>query len=78
MEYGITKTHLTERRNTLEKLKMRKLPTTRPTRWGILSAGLISNDFITAVQLLPAKDHKVNMVAVLLYFLLSTSARVLS
>ena len=32
---------------------------TPATRWGIVGAGQISNDFVTAIQLLPEKDHKV-------------------
>ena len=34
-----------------------------PLRWGILSAGKISNDFCAALSTLPAKDHKVVAVA---------------
>ncbi|XP_077296372.1 trans-1,2-dihydrobenzene-1,2-diol dehydrogenase-like [Arctopsyche grandis] len=32
-------------------------------RWGIAGAGKISNDFVTAVKLLPKKDHEVVAVA---------------
>ncbi|XP_040289080.1 trans-1,2-dihydrobenzene-1,2-diol dehydrogenase-like [Bufo bufo] len=33
------------------------------TRWGICSAGKISNDFVVALQTLPAQDHQVVAVA---------------
>lgn len=31
--------------------------------WGIVSAGKISHDFVTAVQTLPASDHRVAAIA---------------
>lgn len=34
-----------------------------PLRWGIASAGKISNDFCMALTTLPAEDHKVVAVA---------------
>jgi dihydrodiol dehydrogenase / D-xylose 1-dehydrogenase (NADP) len=34
-----------------------------PLRWGIASAGKISNDFCSALTTLPADDHKVVAVA---------------
>jgi dihydrodiol dehydrogenase / D-xylose 1-dehydrogenase (NADP) len=34
-----------------------------PLRWGIISAGSISHDFVTALSTLPATDHKVVAVA---------------
>lgn len=30
-----------------------------PLRWGIVSAGLISNDFTTVLNSLPSSDHQV-------------------
>lgn len=33
------------------------------TRWGICGAGLISTDFVSSVQLLPADEHSVVAVA---------------
>ncbi|XP_071966306.1 trans-1,2-dihydrobenzene-1,2-diol dehydrogenase-like [Engystomops pustulosus] len=33
------------------------------TRWGICSAGRISNDFVVALQTLPAQDHQATAVA---------------
>ena len=32
-------------------------------RWGIVSAGLISHDFVTALSTLPKEDHVVAAVA---------------
>ena len=29
------------------------------TKWGILSSGQISHDFVAAIQLLPAEEHQV-------------------
>jgi dihydrodiol dehydrogenase / D-xylose 1-dehydrogenase (NADP) len=34
-----------------------------PLRWGIASAGKISNDFCTALTTLPAEHHKIVAVA---------------
>lgn len=34
-----------------------------PLRWGIASAGKISNDFCAALSTLPLEDHKVVAVA---------------
>lgn len=34
-----------------------------PLRWGIASAGRISNDFCAALSTLPAEDHKIVAVA---------------
>jgi dihydrodiol dehydrogenase / D-xylose 1-dehydrogenase (NADP) len=34
-----------------------------PTRWGILSVGRISNDFVTALRILPQTEHKIMAVA---------------
>lgn len=34
-----------------------------PTRWGILSVGRISNDFVTALRILPKSEHLVVAVA---------------
>jgi len=33
------------------------------TRWGIVSSGKVAQDFVTAVQLLPASDHQIAAVA---------------
>uniref|UniRef100_A0A0P4WE36 Trans-1,2-dihydrobenzene-1,2-diol dehydrogenase n=1 Tax=Scylla olivacea TaxID=85551 RepID=A0A0P4WE36_SCYOL len=33
------------------------------TRWGIISAGLISSDFVSAMQVLPKEEHQVVAVA---------------
>lgn len=33
------------------------------TKWGILSASKISNDFVIALSTLPAEDHKILAVA---------------
>lgn len=32
-------------------------------RWGIISVGRISNDFVTALKILPASEHKIVAVA---------------
>ena len=34
-----------------------------PTRWGIISAGLISSDFVASLKALPADEHRVVAVA---------------
>ncbi|XP_045114808.1 trans-1,2-dihydrobenzene-1,2-diol dehydrogenase-like isoform X2 [Portunus trituberculatus] len=34
-----------------------------PTRWGIVSAGLISSDFVASLKALPADEHRVVAVA---------------
>lgn len=34
-----------------------------PTRWGIVSAGMISSDFVSALKGLPAEEHRVVAVA---------------
>lgn len=34
-----------------------------PVRWGILGAGLISNDFVVALRTLPPEEHKVISIA---------------
>jgi dihydrodiol dehydrogenase / D-xylose 1-dehydrogenase (NADP) len=33
------------------------------TRWGIVSAGRICNDFVTALSLLPEEEHQVVAIA---------------
>lgn len=43
----------------MENLKL----TMAPLRWGIASAGRISNDFCAALSSLPAEDHKIVAVA---------------
>jgi hypothetical protein len=30
------------------------------TKWGVLSAGIISNDFVSAVRTLPTDEHQVS------------------
>lgn len=34
-----------------------------PTKWGIVAAGRISNDFVVALSTLPREDHQVVAVA---------------
>lgn len=41
-----------------------KFPSDTELRWGICGAGLISNDFVTALETLPHHHHKVSQFCI--------------
>lgn len=57
--------HLTEKETELEKERIKKIAPVihadQPLRWGIVGAGLVSNDFTIAVQELSSEVHQVSV-----------------